>query len=252
MNNPLALFRNLRDLYLRYLDSPLDLRHPDLSRERREMLDRDGRLWREPLFEPVPHYPLCGQDFGAMVRSVLGSTWNSSLVEDLDQFVGPALFAREGQPPRERQPWVHQREVFVESILNGRDVVVTTGTGSGKTECFLMSILAALVRESASWSAPGPRPANWDWWNHYSMQGNRRSWAPRIAQRGHEDENSRPAAVRALILYPLNALVEDQLIRLRQALDINTAREWLDAHREGNCFYFGRYTGWTPVSLLSG
>ncbi len=248
MNNPLALFRNLRDLYLRYLDSPFDLRHPDLSRERREMLDRDGRLWREPLLEPVPHYPLCGQDFGAMLRSVLGSTWNSSLIEDLEQFVGPALFAREGQPPHERQPWVHQREVFVESILNGRDVVVATGTGSGKTECFLMPILGALVRESARWGAPGPRPANWDWWNHYSMQGNRRSWAPRIAQRGHEDENSRPAAVRALILYPLNALVEDQLIRLRQALDSDTARGWFDAHRSGNRFYFGRYTGWTPVS----
>jgi hypothetical protein len=58
MKNPLALFRNLRDLYLRYLDSPFDLRHPDLSRERRDLLDRDGRLWREPLFEPAPLLPL--------------------------------------------------------------------------------------------------------------------------------------------------------------------------------------------------
>ena len=29
----------------------------------------------------------------------------------------------------------------------------------------------------------------------------------------------RPKAVRALILYPMNALVEDQLVRLRKALD---------------------------------
>jgi hypothetical protein len=63
MNNPIALFDTLRDLYLRYLDSPFDLRYPDLVRERRALLDRDGYLWREPLIEPVPAYPLCGRDF---------------------------------------------------------------------------------------------------------------------------------------------------------------------------------------------
>jgi hypothetical protein len=54
MNNPLAVFQNLRDLYLRYLDSPFDLRYADLVRERRTLLDRDGYLWRHPLIEPVP------------------------------------------------------------------------------------------------------------------------------------------------------------------------------------------------------
>ena len=63
MNNPLALFRNLRDLYLRYLDSPFDLRYADLVRERRALLDRDGYLWREPLIEPVPAYPRCKVGF---------------------------------------------------------------------------------------------------------------------------------------------------------------------------------------------
>lgn len=58
----------------------------------------------------------------------------------------------------------------------------------------------------------------------------------------------RPAAVRALILYPLNALVEDQLARLRDGLDGVQARAWLHAQRSGNRFYFGRYTGRTPVS----
>src|SRR5438874_1554230 len=66
----------------------------------------------------------------------------------------------------------------------------------------------------------------------------------------------RGAAVRALILYPLNALVEDQMIRLRQAADSVDnpdtgqpgARTWLDSQRPGLRFYFGRYTGRTPVS----
>jgi len=57
-----------------------------------------------------------------------------------------------------------------------------------------------------------------------------------------------PAAIRALVLYPLNALVEDQLGRLRVALDGPQARHWLQTNRGSNRFYFGRYTGRTPVS----
>ena len=57
----------------------------------------------------------------------------------------------------------------------------------------------------------------------------------------------RPKAVRALILYPLNALVEDQMSRLRRSLDGPTARAWLAANRRDR-FTFGRYNGRTPVS----
>jgi ATP-dependent helicase YprA (DUF1998 family) len=46
----------------------------------------------------------------------------------------------------------------------------------------------------------------------------------------------------------MNALVEDQLVRLRNALDSDSARKWLNTHRSGNRFYFGRYTGKSPVS----
>src|SRR5207248_10472722 len=110
---------------------------------------------------------------------------------------------------------------------------------------FLLPITASLVRESNSWQPPNPRPQQWDWWNHWTIRGSRRSFAPRIPQRAHE---TRLAAVRALILYPLNALVEDQLARLRDALDGSNARTWLQARRSANRFYFGRYTGRTPVS----
>ena len=64
----------------------------------------------------------------------------------------------------------------------------------------------------------------------------------------HENTAMRPAAIRALILYPLNALVEDQLARLRDGLDGPAARAWFNSNRNGNRFYFGRYTGRTPIS----
>ena len=44
----------------------------------------------------------------------------------------------------------------------------------------------------------------------------------------------------------MNALVEDQMVRLRRALDSPEARAWYAAHTDGEPFFFGRYTG-VPV-----
>ena len=237
--NPNRLFEDLRDMYLRYLDSPFDLRYEDLTRERQNLLDQDGRIYRHPLIEPVPAYRTSGDSFGQAAQALLSGNWQASEITDVAAFVDQGLF------PSALTLHQHQRDVFEQVVVNGRDAVVTTGTGSGKTECFLLPVVASVVKESAVWSAPNQRPSQWDWWNHFTMQGSRRRWVGRIGQRGHE---TRPAAIRALLLYPLNALVEDQLARLREALDSPGARSWLQAHRQGNMVYFGRYTGRTPIS----
>jgi ATP-dependent helicase YprA (DUF1998 family) len=239
MSNPIRFFENLRDMYLRYLDSPFDIRYGDLTAERRQLLDQDGRIYRYPLIEPVPAYRSSNQSFAQAVQGLLGGRWQPAEITDVADFVAQGLF------PPNLTLHQHQRDVFEEVVVNGMDTVVTTGTGSGKTECFLLPVVASIVRESAAWPVPGNQQPQWDWWNHFTMQGTRRRWAPRVSQRGHE---RRPAAIRALILYPLNALVEDQLARLREALDSPGARGWLQAHRHGNQIYFGRYTGRTPVS----
>jgi DEAD/DEAH box helicase domain-containing protein len=233
MNNPIQLFHLLRDMYLRYLDSPFDIRYPDLVSERRLLLNEDGRIFREPLIEPVPLYERDRRTFSVFARETLAGVWPDQLVNDFADFVALELF------PDSRRPYTHQCDVFQEAVLNGNDVVVTTGTGSGKTECFLLPVISALVRESANWGRAAAPPPQWDWWNH----GN-----ARLSQRAHENRNVRPAAVRALILYPLNALVEDQLARLRTALDGRRARRWLETRRGRNLLYFGRYTSRTPIA----
>ena len=239
MSNPIRLFENLRDMYLRYLDSPFDLRYSDLVAERRQLLDQDGRIYRHPLIEPIPAYRSSGQSISQAVQSVLGNSWQQGDIADVANFVSQGLF------PPSFTLYQHQSDAFQEVVVNGKDTVVTTGTGSGKTECFLLPVVASIIRESASWTPPGQRPTQLDWWNHSTMRGSTRRWAPRASQRGHE---TREAAIRALILYPMNALVEDQLARLRDALDSVAARAWLQANRNGNLIYFGRYTGKTPVS----
>ncbi len=239
MSNPIRLFENLRDMYLRYLRSPFDIRYSDLTEERQHLLDQDGRIYRRPLIEPIPAYRSSGQSFTQAAEYLLSGNWLPQEISAAAAFISHGLF------PDDYTLHLHQLDVFREVVVNGMDAIVTTGTGSGKTECFLLPVVAALVRESANWGAPGQRPVDWDWWNHFTMRGARRQWAPRVSQRAHEN---RPAAIRALILYPLNALVEDQLGRLRTALDGQPARAWLQANRQGNLIYFGRYTGRTPVS----
>ena len=239
MKNPISVFNTLREMYLRYLDSPFDLRYADLVQERRQLIDQDGRIYRHPLIEAVPRYRKNDETFPQAFSSLLAASWAPNLIDDLSNFVALGLF------PAERLPYTHQRESFNESVIAGHDVIVTTGTGSGKTECFFLPIAAALINESSNWPSPATRDPQWDWWRHYIMQGQQRRWAPRVSQRNHE---TRPAAIRALILYPLNALVEDQLGRLRDGFEGPHVRSWLDNRRNGNRFYFGRYTGRTPIS----
>ena len=241
MSNPIALFDDLREMYLRYLDSPFDLRYPELVAERRALLSVDGRLFRQPLIEPIPAYRSSNSTFQQIAHARLGNSWSHTDIADLADFVSLDLF------PPSRLPYAHQEQVFAESVINGNDVIVTTGTGSGKTECFLLPIIAALVKESVAWGQPGPRDPRWDWWNH-RRNATSSLWLPRIPQRSNEAPATRPAAMRAIILYPLNALVEDQLGRMRTALDSDSARNWLQTRRGGNRFYFGRYTGRTPIS----
>ena len=239
MSNPIRFFEHLRDMYLRYLDSPFDIRYRDLAAERRKLLDQDGRIYRHPLIEPVPAYRSSNQSFGQAALALLGGSWSQAEITEVADFVSQGLFTPD------RTLHQHQRDVFEEVVVNGMDTVVTTGTGSGKTECFLLPVVASIVRESRGWPVPDKRPQPWDWWNQSRMHGRLPRGAPRVSQRSHE---RRTGGVRALILYPLNALVEDQLARLRDGLDSTGARSWLEAHRHGNQIYFGRYTGRTPVS----
>ena len=128
----MELFRELRETYLRYLDSPFDLRYQPLVDERRAMLDRDGRLYRAPLLEPAPPYVSSNQAFGAAAASLLGGTWTAGEIFELARLLDRASFLR---------PAICIFISISRSRLYSRDradIVVTSGTGSGKTECFLL------------------------------------------------------------------------------------------------------------------
>ena len=231
MSDPIRTFDNLKSAYLRYFDSPFDLRFEEVVRARAQMLDRDGVLYREPLVEPQPPYAGSGEDVRAAAESVLAGRagWPGGVIHDVAAFAEAGLFLPRGGTPLEL--YTHQVDMLRASAAQGNDAVILTGTGSGKTEAIYLPVLAALVRESAAWPALPPAPRN-DWWAMDPPPGSRsnRIYHPRISQRSHE-AGGRLAGLRALVLYPLNALAEDQIARLRVALDGDPARAWLNANR---------------------
>lgn len=97
----------------------------------------------------------------------------------------------------DRPLYQHQLE-SLKKIINGQNLIVSTGTGSGKTESFLYPILRELACEY--------------------------------------ENNSLSPGIRALLIYPMNALANDQIERLR---------ELLAAFPE---ITYGSYTGQTKES----
>ena len=109
-------------------------------------------------------------------------------------------------------PFAHQVKALT-NALKGKDLFVSTGTGSGKTECFLWPIIARAIEESLD------RP----------------------------DDFKMPA-VRTLIIYPMNALVSDQLARFRKIMGSEEFLKIFTSSGAERIPHFGMYTGRTPYS----
>ncbi|MCP2320913.1 DEAD/DEAH box helicase domain-containing protein [Nocardia amikacinitolerans] len=214
---PPTLARGLRDAYLRYFDTAFWLNDESIMAERRMLLERPGALVGKVMIEPVVPHPNTTLLSDVAARSGIPSSIAARVAASLFPGSDPhTLFLREHQA----QSILHH---FLPGTSPGRNVVVTSGTGSGKTESFLLPLLLRLAREASTWPAQG---ATTPWWQSPSPR-----WSS-IRER----ETRRPA-VRSMILYPTNALVEDQMTRLRRA--VRLLREGDQLHP----IWFGRYTG---------
>lgn len=222
IRTPRRTYQSIRDAYLKYVDTAYWLRDPALMAERRALLEASDSVFTDVLLEPVLPYD-ADVELDTAVRSL-------DIHPEAAKLVGQALFGTftpEGEPIRLRH---HQAEAVSHSLqpglAPGRNVVVTSGTGSGKTESFLMPVLLRLVSEALEFE---PDPAINKWWLD----------EPAPAWHRSRGGAHREPAVRALVLYPTNALVEDQITRLRRSL------RSLAAADERCRLWFGRYTGST-------
>ncbi|WCT13795.1 DEAD/DEAH box helicase [Mucilaginibacter jinjuensis] len=257
MIDPLKSFEVITGNYKRYIKTAFSTRFPSFEKEREALLDTDGVLYRQPWVEPLPEYKSSGKKIAELTEQETGL--DTKELTYFKELVTCGLF------PADTDMYSHQYKMLVKAFKEKENCIITSGTGSGKTESFLLPLFAQLATEAHSWNeeaAPDPAAAArkfGNWWESGSGKSINHvidfatgKLSDEALQRGHE---KRSPAVRALILYPMNALVEDQMTRLRTALDSDEARNFFDGSAAAgnpgrwlrNRIYFGRYNGATPI-----
>jgi len=178
--NAIQITETLRANFIRYLLTTFNVGRSELelAEAMRRGFETPGALFRGPFLELNPPYAT-GRSLHELADEGLIAQPLCRLREDINPPHKRPL-------PPERPLYLHQERALRQVVSQQRNLVVASGTGSGKTECFLLPILHDLFVDST----PG---------------------------------------VRALLIYPMNALVNDQLARLRNLL-------------RGTNITFGRYT----------
>ena len=248
MLDPIGGQNRIREFLLSYFDTAFRIRDEEVAQARRELLRQPGTLATEAFLEPVPRYPQVAQRLEDLVDNEVDGPIRHLSRDARRAFVELALSGlfpgndsgnSDVRRTSQFSPYTHQWEMLARGTRPGCPGVVTSGTGSGKTEAFMLPVLSTIAAEAVQWAAPATPLIGNDWFVH--------DRAPFGIQRQHE-QTSRPKAVRALVLYPMNALVEDQLTRLRRSLDSDDAHAVMEERFSGNRIYFGRYTGDSPVT----
>ena len=257
--NPIYAYKEIKDNFILYVKTAFGTRYESLESEREELLRTDEVASREPWIEPLPSY--CNKILpnGEKLRI---STLRPEDMPGMNDEARSIFqeFMLKGLVKGDYPIYQHQADML-RNALQGNNCIITSGTGSGKTESFLLPMLADIVAEAErEWKAPITYSTN-EWWKANNGEALRQKeifefptdavtgtpgrLAPCAMQRPNEQ---RDAAVRALIIYPMNALVEDQMTRLRDALDNDDVQKWMEERLNGNRIFFGRYNGATPTS----
>ena len=177
--SPVTASAHIYDKYRRYLKTIFSIDDPDYNRQFHQMLTDKRSLAAGPFLDVSDSF-------------VKGKSIEELIAEGE---IAPGF--RRIHMPLTRPLYKHQETAF-RKVNAGENLIVSTGTGSGKTECFLIPVLNELLREK---------------------------------EQGTLDEG-----VRALLVYPMNALANDQIERLRELL--------------ADCpeITFGSYTGQTLIT----
>lgn len=172
--NALEVSENIKKTYINYLTTTFEFESEDLMEQFKSKLQEENFVVKGPILDITPTF-----DKGKSITELIEEGVLSSEFKKLNFHLNRKLYK-------------HQ-EKAIRKIKKGRNIIVSTGTGSGKTESFLLPILNHLFEE--------------------------------------KERGTLTSGVRALILYPMNALASDQLKRLRELL------------KEYPEITFGSYTG---------
>ncbi len=176
--DPITAAHQISASYRRYLKTLLNPQDGRIAASLNSTIDGESSLTAGPILQITPPF-----ESGYTPKQLIAE---GELHRD---------FALLGEYLPPFRPLYKHQETALRKINAGRNVIVSTGTGSGKTETFLIPIINDLLKE--------------------------------------REAGTLDAGVRALLLYPMNALANDQVERLRKIL------------AKMPDLTFGRYTGET-------
>ncbi len=183
--NTIQITDKLNQALVDYLSTTFDVnkdgKNRELAYEIRQSFERPGALFNGPFLELIHPFKTDLSISQLVKKDILSDKLTDLSCFKLDK----------PQPVSLDLPlYTHQVKAISKICSENRSIVISAGTGSGKTECFSFPIVNDLLTDNT----PG---------------------------------------VRAILVYPLNALVNDQLDRLRVIL-------------AGTDITFGRFTGELP------
>lgn len=227
IHSPFFVESELREALCSYLETAYRIANPAIIQERAALLRAPSVISQQPFIETTPRFVE-----GVLINALRHPSIPSELAE----------LANRGLLNPKYPLYKHQQdalELAWDENGNPQHLIVATGTGSGKTETFYLPIFADILREALR--TPWPHTQGNAKRGIWVKSGSSGEWQH---SRQHE---RRTAAMRSLILYPMNALVNDQLSRLRKALTGEAAQDWQLKNLNGNLITFGRYTSQTPI-----
>src|SRR5690606_32733929 len=134
MFNPAKAAEEIKKTYIGYISTTYKFRNQKLQQNLVEELKKT--VSRGPSVEIKDSFKS-----GRTIEELIEDNVLSILFRDLEK--------EKAYPPKlpiSRPLYLHQ-EKAIRKIVSGKNVVISTGTGSGKTNCFLIPVINELMRE---------------------------------------------------------------------------------------------------------
>jgi len=171
MFNPVKASTNIKEEFISYISTSFSFANENLRKQFIQELN--NKISNGPWLEINDIFKS-----GKSLNQLIDNGIISPLFRELES-KKPVSKLYKKNLPLDRPLYLHQ-ENAIKSIVSGNNVVISTGTGSGKTNCFLIPVINDLLREKENGTL-GP-------------------------------------GVRALFIYPMNALANDQMKNIRKIL----------------------------------
>lgn len=170
MFNPITAAENIKNEFIDYISTLFHISDKEYASQFVEELRKENVVSKGPYLDITDSYKT-----GKKLKDLIEEGEVSPLFEKLEGDIPDG----EKEIQLKRNLYLHQ-EMAVRKTNENKNLIVTTGTGSGKTECFIIPIINHLLRE--------------------------------------KEKGTLSSGVRAILIYPMNALANDQMKRLRNLL----------------------------------